>query len=193
MCKPVEKYPGFHKIEIIAELEKPLRKGAALRAVRETNDENAAHKRFITQSSYTSNSVLIRKLSEDLMVISFYSSTWDTYRLKYFRELDQLQYVVGSLGGQLTVVEPNESNVDPTSNISGYDLNLHFYFHPTDLFADRFRIYSKNFNDGDTNTNEENNIIGLANYIINNFYKAAFTLMDTRPDQLVRHPILRYA
>ncbi|MDB5149305.1 MAG: hypothetical protein JWQ57_3325 [Mucilaginibacter sp.] len=30
MCKPVRKYPGFHKIEIIAELEMPARRPPAL-------------------------------------------------------------------------------------------------------------------------------------------------------------------
>jgi hypothetical protein len=101
--------------------------------------------------------------------------------------------VVGALGGQLTVLEPTEPNVDPASNIGGYDLNLHFYFNPMDLFADRFRIYPKNFSGGDANSVEENNIVKLASYIIDNFYKAAFSLMDIRPDQGIRHAELRYA
>ena len=194
MYKPVGKYPGFHKIEIIAELETPVGRKPALRAVREGGDENAGRfKRFIPQSSYTPNSVLIRKTADNLMVVSFYSNAWLTYGLKYLKEVDQLQYVVGALGGQLTVLEPNEPNVDPALNIGGYDLNLHFYFNPMDLFADRFRIYPKNFSGGDTNTDEQSNIVKLASYIIDNFYKAAFSLMDIRPDQGIRQAELRYA
>lgn len=194
MFKPVGKYPGFHKIEIIAELETPVKRKHALRAIRESSDENGERfKRFIPQSLYTPNSALIRKVSDSLMVVSFYSNAWLTYGLKYLKEVDQLQYVVCALGGQLTVVEPNEPNVDSMLNIGSYDLNLHFYFNPMDLFADRFRIYPKNFSAEDTNTDEENNIVRMAGYIIDNFYKAAFSLMDIRPDQDIRHAELQYA
>ncbi|MEO3407283.1 hypothetical protein AAFN85_25420 [Mucilaginibacter sp. CAU 1740] len=194
MCELVGRYPGFHKIEIIAELETPVRKGAALRAVRDGDEGNGARfKRFIPQSSYTPNSVLIRKLSENLMVVSFYSNAWLNYGLKYLKEVNQLQYAVGALGGQLTLVEQSEPNEGSGLNIGGYDLNLHFYFDPMDLFADRFRIYPKNFNSEDASTSEESNITRLANYIITNFYKAASSLMDIRPVQAIQHAELRYA
>lgn len=195
ICKPVGEYPGFHNIEIIAELEAPVKRGAVLSAVKENVDEicneNAGRfKRFVPESSYRPNLVLIKKLSESLMAVSFYGNAWQTYGLKHPGELDQLQYVIGALGGQLTVLQPH---ADSALNIGAHDLNLHFYFDPMDLFGWRFRTYPKNLVGGDTEAGEENDIRELANYIIDKFYSTALALMDIRPGQAVVHTQLRYA
>lgn len=199
MCKPTGKYPGLHKIEIIAELETPVRtqsilsgaKGNYICEPRIKNDDLFGQ--FILPSVYTPGSVLIRKLSGSSVVVSFYSNAWRTYGLKYLREVNQLQYVIGALGGQLTIVEPNEPDADPASNIGSHGFNLHFYFDPVDLVSDRFRIYPKDFRDPVCNPGDENNIVRLADYIIDNFYKVVRSHMDTRQNLGARSSELQYA
>jgi hypothetical protein len=127
------------------------------------------------------------------LVVSFYSSAGSTYGLKYLWELSQLQHVVGALGGQLTVAGPNEPGVDSAMNIGGYGLNLHFYFDLIDIVADRFRVYPCDFPDSDSNLSEENNILTLAGYIIDNFYKVVLSLMDIGQNSGLRRSELQYA
>lgn len=199
MCKPTGKYPGFHKVEIIAELETPVRTQAVLCGVganylcesRFKNDDLFGL--FIPPSLYTPGSVLIRKLSGSSVVVSFYSNAGRTYGLKYLSEVNQLQYVIGALGGQLTIVEPNEPDVGPSANIGNYGFNLHFYFDPVDLVSDRFRIYPGDFRDPVCNPGDENNIVRLADHIIDNFYKVVRSHMDTRQNLGVRRSELQYA
>jgi hypothetical protein len=199
MCKPTGKYPGFHKIEIIAELETPVGEKSAFGGARANYlcepriENNDLFGRFIPKNVYTPGSVLIRKLSGNSAVVSFYSNAWRTYGLKYLREVNQLQYVIGALGGQLTIVEPNEPEVDPAVNIGSHGFNLHFYFDPADLVSDRFRIYPKDFNDPICNPGDGNNIVRLADYIIDNFYKVVRSHMDTRQNLGVRRSELQYA
>ncbi|MDB5149419.1 MAG: hypothetical protein JWQ57_3439 [Mucilaginibacter sp.] len=198
MCKPVGKYPGFHKIEIIAELETPVRKQAVLRAVKGNCDKPYAQSddsfsQFIPKNEYTPGSVLIRKLSGSSLVVSFYSNAGRTYGLKYLWEVSQLQHIVGALGGQLTVAGPNEPEVNSAMNIGGYGLNLHFYFDLMDIVADRFRIYPGDFTDSDSNPTEENNILTLAGYIIDSFYKVVLSLMDIGQNSGLRRSELQYA
>jgi hypothetical protein len=199
LCKPFGKYPGFHKIEIIAELEMPLRKQSTLRAVRDNyavdpgiQDDRLAG-RYISPNVHTPGSVLIRKLSGNSLVVSFYSNAWLCYGIQYLQEVGQLQYDISALGGQLTVVEPNEPQEDSSLNIRDYGLNLHFYFNPADLVADRFRIYPKDLHDLNANFGEENNIVGLAGYIIDNFYKVASAHMNISQGSGIRHSLLQYA
>jgi hypothetical protein len=199
MCKPTGKYPGFHKIEIIAELETPVGVQAILSGVKanylcEPGIENGdLFGRFIPQSVYTPTSVLIRKLSGSSVVVSFYSNAGRTYGLKCLREVNQLQYVIGALGGQLTIVEPDEPDVNPYTNIGNHGFNLHFYFDPVDIVSDRFRIYPKDFRDPVCNPGDENNIVRLADYIIDNFYKVLRSHMDTRQNLGPRRSELQYA
>lgn len=199
MCKPTGKYPGFHKIEIIAELETPVERQSVLSGAKSNyisapyieNDDLFGQ--FIPPSVYTPGSVLIRKLSASSVVVSFYSNAWRTYGLKYLREVNQLQYVIGALGGQLSIVEPNEPDVDPDANIGNHGFNLHFYFDLVDLVPDRFRIYPKDLRDSVCNPGDENNIVRLAGHIIDNFYKVVRSHMDTRQNLGVRRLELQYA
>lgn len=199
MCKPTGKYPGFHKIEIIAELEAPVERQSVLSGAKGNYisapciENNDLFGQFIPPSAYTPGSVLIRKLSESSVVVSFYSNASRTYGLKYLREVNQLQYVIGALGGQLTIVELNEPDVDPAANIGGHGLNLHFYFDPADIVSDRFRIYPNDFRDPVCNPGNENNIVRLADHIIDNFYKVVRSHMDTRQNLDVRRSELQYA
>ncbi|UOE47474.1 hypothetical protein MTO98_23995 [Mucilaginibacter sp. SMC90] len=194
LCNPVKKYPGFDKIEIIAELETPARRQAALRVVGESRVENERYlKRFVPSALYAPTSMLIRKMSGSSLAVSFYGNARLTYGLQYLLQLDQLQYVMGSLGAQLTVIEPNVSQLGPALNIGDCGLNLHFYFDPADLVADRFRIYPNSSCDPDTNFGEGNNTIRLADYIIGSFYKVAFSHMGTSQNAGSRHPLLQYA
>ncbi|MFC0515535.1 hypothetical protein ACFFGT_15050 [Mucilaginibacter angelicae] len=199
MCKPVGRYPGFHKIEIIAELEIPVIRQSVLRAIKSNCaheahiENNGTFSRFIPPNVYTPDSVLIRKLSGSSLVVSFYSNAWRTYGLKYLWEVNELQSVICDLGGQLMLVEPNEPEVVPASDIGGYGLNLHFYFNPMDIVADRFRIYPKDFPDHNSNPGEKKHIVRLADYLIDTFYKVVLSHINIRRDPGIRSSELQYA
>jgi len=190
MCKPVGKYPGFEKIEIVAELEKPAQRTLTFK---DTAGNNARFRKFTSPALPASSLVLTRKLSENLLVVSFYSKAWLTYSLEYLREVNQLQYVFGAMGAQLIVLEPNSLQVESALNISDYGMNLHFYFNPVDLVSNGLKIFPKDFCDPDINFGERSEIARLACNIIDGFYKVAFAHVGILNNSRILHPVLQYA
>jgi len=194
MSEQTGKYPGFNKIEIIAELERPAQRTLALKTWGEThNAGNMCLPQFFPFSLAAPNSVLTRKLSDSLLVVSFFSNAWLTYGLQYKREVDQLQYIISTMGVQFMALEQNLSYWEPALNISDYSLNLHFYFNPLDLVSNEPRTFPKEFYDPETNFSEKSKLVRLAGYIIDGFYKVALSHTGIPNNFNFRKPLLQYA
>ncbi|MDN3582056.1 redoxin domain-containing protein [Mucilaginibacter flavus] len=187
MYTTYQKYPGFNNIEIVAELEAPRRKQPVLKPVTTGNKiqrldfkpENL-NRHLRPENAHSQSSVLIRKLSQGLLVISFYSKAWGTYGLKYLRQLNELQQEIDILGGQLLIVTPDAADNHLAEVIWDYSLNLHFYFDPANIIANKFGIYAGNMPAWNNYSGIENNIPLLATYVIDSFYKVLFSHVDEK-------------
>jgi peroxiredoxin len=190
----------FNILEIIAELEMPVRKFKPLRPLKSGNHisefvivkDNINKGKFLSGAE-TSSSVLLRQFSGKPIVTSFYSSAWGEQGLNHLKHLNFLQNEIKALGANLLIITPDGGNKYLEEIIWDNSLSLNFYFDSENVIAQQFGIYS----DADPAWNKyagiEVNVPLLATYVLDTGNQIIFDHIDKDLQRLVLADELLYA
>jgi len=144
----IHKYPFFDLSEIISEPDLTIRPYKALQPVKAGNYLPAfnlkgeyAHWQHFFNGAETHGPVLLRKLLNKPLVISFYSPEWKQHSLEQLKQLNTVHNEVRAAGGNLLVITAEKDN-KLEKLVWENNLSLNFYFDPANDIARDFRIFS---------------------------------------------------
>jgi peroxiredoxin len=168
----ITQYPYFDISEIIPEPEyvfkpynpvKPMKAGDIIPNF-SLQTENANWQQFVNGNE-VHGPVLLNRLLNKPLVISFYSPQWGQYGLNLLQQLSAIQQEIKVAGGNLLLIV---SEKDKALQKTAWDnnLTLSFYFDRDNEIAEKFRIYDDNNPVWNKFSGIDTNVPLLATYVI---------------------------
>jgi peroxiredoxin len=177
--------PAFDYNELIAELEIPFKKRQSVKPLKTGNyvydfilEKENINRQLAFKNGETHSSVVLRKLAGKPLVISFYSSQWQEYRLSHLKQLNRLQNEIKALGANILIITPDAMDQALTEIIWNHSLYLNFYYDQDNLIAKKFKVYSDQDPAWNRYPGIEVNIPLLATYILDTANQIIFDHVD---------------
>jgi len=106
------------------------------------------------------------------MVISLYNRARQTGGAESFRQIDEFQLAIYKLGGQITILSPNQIALGERGD---YNLNIHFYFNPAHITLAGTEFSGMHIAFPESKTEFRNTIATLVTELVEDFYKTLYT------------------
>jgi peroxiredoxin len=175
----------FELVEIVAELELPLRMVKPLKPLKagdglydfNLQKENINKQRFV-KSAAVNSSVLFKQLAGKPLILFFYSAAWQERGVQYLKQLNSINCEVAKLGANLLVVSPDEGGQMLEQTIWDNSLYLNFYSDPANEIARKFGVYSDDDPAWDKYPGIDINVPLLSVYALNADNQIIFSHID---------------